>query len=73
MRPRAERLFNSFKNERVNDTTYATRAYAMGDPFEYIEVIDNRSRRDSTLGDNSPTRFIANWNSKHAAQQAMAA
>lgn len=45
-----ESLFNSLKNERVHGATYATRADAQADLFEYIEVFYNRSRRHSTLG-----------------------
>ncbi len=68
-----ESFFNSLKNERVHGTTYATRADAMADLFEYIEVFYNRSRRHSTLGYSSPVRFLENWISKHAAQQSTAA
>lgn len=66
-------FFNSLKNERVHGTTYATRADAQADLFEYIEVFYNRRRRHSTLGYSSPVRFLENWISKHAAQQAKAA
>lgn len=66
-------LTNSLKNERVHGTTYATRADAMADLFEYIEVFYNRSRRRSTLGYNSPVRFLENWISRDAAQQSKAA
>lgn len=68
-----ERFFNSLKNERVHGTTYATRADAQADLFEYIEVFCNRKRRHATLGDSSPVRFLENWISEHAAQQALAA
>jgi transposase InsO family protein len=68
-----ESFFNSLKNERVHGTTYATRADAQADLFEYIEVFYNRSRRHSTLGYNSPVRFLQNWISKHGAQQPLAA
>ena len=53
-----ESFFNSLKNERVHGTTYATRADAQADLFEYIEVFYNRSRRHSTLGYSSPVRFL---------------
>ena len=69
----SESFFNSLKNERVHGTTYATRADAQADLFEYIEVFYNRSRRHSTLGYSSPVRFLENWISKHAAQQSLAA
>ena len=44
-----ESFFNSLKNERVHATRYATRAAAMADLFNYIEMFYNRSRRHSTL------------------------
>lgn len=45
-----ESFFNSLKNERVHGARYATRAAAIADLFDYIEVFYNRSRRHSTLG-----------------------
>jgi len=68
-----ESVFNSMKNERVHGKTYATRADAQADLFEYIEVFYNRSRRHSTLGYRSPVRFLENWVSEHAAQPSLAA
>jgi transposase InsO family protein len=56
-----ESWFNSFKNERVHATRYATRAEAMADTFEYIEMFYNRKRRHSTLGYKSPARFMEEW------------
>jgi len=53
--------------------TYATRADAQADLFEYIEVFYNRSRRHSTLGYTSPLRFLENGISRHADQQNKAA
>ncbi len=70
---RSPKASNSLKNERVNGMTYATRADAIADLFEYIEVFYNRSRRHSTLGYSSPVRFLENWISKHAAQPSRAA
>jgi transposase InsO family protein len=69
----SESFFNSLKNERVHGSTYATRADAQADLFEYIEVFYNRSRRHSTLGYNSPVRFLEDWISKHVDQPAQAA
>lgn len=68
-----ESVFNSLKNERVHDTTYATRADAQADLFDHIEVFYNRSRRHSTLGYSSPVRFLENWISQHVNQQPEAA
>jgi len=56
-----ESWFNSFKNERVHGTRYATWAEATADAFEYIEVFYNRKRRHSTLGYKSPARFLDDW------------
>lgn len=69
----SDSFFNSLKNERVRGTSYATRADAMADLFERIEVFYNRRRRHSTLGYRSPVRLLENWISKHAAQQSVAA
>ncbi len=33
----------------------------MTDLFDYIEVFYNRSRRHSTLGYQSPIRFLQDW------------
>jgi putative transposase len=52
-----ESFFNSLKNERVHGTTYATRADAQADLFEYIEVFYNRVRRHSSLGYRSPVEY----------------
>lgn len=56
-----ESFFNSLKNERVHGTRYATRAEAIADLFDYIEVFYNRSRRHSVLGYSSPTQFLQDW------------
>jgi putative transposase len=69
----SESFFNSLKNERVHGKSYATRAAAQADLFEYIEVFYNRSRRHSTLGYRSPHRFLQDWISKHKDQQPKAA
>ena len=59
-----ESWFNSFKNERVYATRYATRQEATADVFEYIEVFYNRKRRHSTLGFISPVQFLADWRNR---------
>lgn len=56
-----ESFFNSLKNERVHGARYATREAAIADLFDYIEVFYNRSRKHSSLGYVSPTRFLAGW------------
>ena len=35
----------------------------------YIEVFDNRSRRHSTLGYQSPTKFMQHWNATQVMQK----
>ena len=57
------------KSEQVHGTTYVTRADAQAGLFEYIEMFYNRRRRHATLGHSSSVRILANWISKHAAQQ----
>ena len=56
-----ESFFNSFKNERVHGTRYASRDEAIADAFDYIEPFYNRRRRHSALGYASPQDFLANW------------
>jgi len=56
-----ESFFNSLKNERVHGTRYTTRTEARADLFDYIEAFYNRSRRHSTLGYQSPIRFLQDW------------
>ena len=63
-----ESFFNSLKNERVHGTRYATRAEAIDDLFDYIEVFYNRSRRHSTLKSKSPVRFLQDWISAQRGQ-----
>jgi putative transposase len=57
----AESFFNSLKNERVHGKRYNTRAEAIADLFDYIEVFYNRSRRHSTLSYRSPVQFLQDW------------
>ena len=56
-----ESWFNSFKNERVHGIRYDTRAEMTAASFEYIEVFYNRTRRHSTLGDQSPMQLLDKW------------
>jgi putative transposase len=63
-----ESFFNSLKNERVHGTRYPTRAAAVADLFEYIEVFYNRSRRHSTLKSRSPTQYLQDWISAQQGQ-----
>ena len=52
-----ESFFASLKKELVHDADYATRAEARASLFEYIEVLDNRVRRHSSLGYRSPVEY----------------
>lgn len=52
-----ESFFATLKKERVYRKTYATRALARADIFDYIEVFYNSRRRHSTLGQVSPMEF----------------
>ena len=59
--PPTESWFNSFKNECVHGTSYATRDEAKADAFDYIEVFYNRKRQHSTLAYKSPVQFLTEW------------
>lgn len=68
-----ESWFNSFKNERIHGHRYATHADMKAVSFEYIEVFYNRKRLHSTLGYQSPVRFLENWiDRQHSAAQQVA-
>jgi len=56
-----ESWFNSFKNERVHGRAYERREEMKAMAFEYIEVFYNRKRLHSTLGYQSPARFLEAW------------
>jgi transposase InsO family protein len=56
-----ESWFNSFKNERVHGHSFGTREEMKTMAFEYIEVFYNRKRLHSTLGYQSPSRFLQKW------------
>lgn len=53
----AESFFSSLKKERVGRRIYRSREEARADIFDYIEVLYNRSRRHSYLGQVSPYEF----------------
>jgi transposase InsO family protein len=67
-----ESFFNSLKNERVHMMRYRTQREAAADVFEYIEVFYNRSRRHSSLGLVSPTKYLQNWLTTQQAQDTAA-
>jgi len=53
----AESFFATLKVELVHDATWATRATARTDLFEYLELFYNGQRRHSALGYLSPRAF----------------
>ena len=53
----AESFFSSLKKERIRKRVYKTRDLARADVFDYIEVVYNKTRRHSHLGDVSPEAF----------------
>ena len=52
-----ESFFGTLKRELIYHRQYRTRAEAMQEIFEYLEVFYNRQRRHSTLSYNSPAEF----------------
>jgi transposase InsO family protein len=54
-----ESFFGTLKRELVYHRHYATREDATQDIFGYIKVFENRKRRHSTLGYNSPAEYEA--------------
>ncbi len=50
-------LPNRLKKERTRKQIYRTRDQARADIFDYIEMLYNRRRRHSHLGDVSPEAF----------------
>jgi putative transposase len=54
-----ERFFGALKRELTSQRQYRTREEATQDIVEYSEVFDNRLRRHSTLGYDSPAEFEA--------------
>ena len=55
----AESFFSSLKKERVRRRIYPTHEAARADLFDYIEVLYNRKRRHSHLGQVSPANYEA--------------
>ena len=53
----AESFFRTLKVELIYLTKYATRAEAMAEIFEYIEVFYNRERLHSSIGFMTPIQF----------------
>ena len=55
----AESFFSSLKKERIKKQIYKTRALALTDVAEYIDVSYNQSRRHSDSGGGGPRRCKA--------------
>jgi putative transposase len=56
----AESFFATLKVEFIHETLFRTRAQAITEIFEYIEVFYNRVRRHSSIGYVSPLEFESN-------------
>lgn len=53
----SESFFGTLKQELIYQRSYATRAQAQSEIFEYLEVFYNRQRRHSKLGYLSPEEY----------------
>jgi len=56
-----ESFWGTLKNELVHHRRYDTRAQAIHEITEYIEIFYNRQRRHSRLGNRSPAAFVQQW------------
>lgn len=56
-----ESFWGTLKNELVHHRHYDTRAQAIHEITEYIEMFYNRQRRHSRLGNLSPAAFAQQW------------
>jgi transposase InsO family protein len=63
----AESFFATLKVEFIHETLFRTRAQAITEIFEYIEVFYNRVRRHSSIGYVSPLEFESNNVPLHSA------
>jgi len=63
----AESFFATLKVELVHGVTWATRAGACADLFDYLEIFYNAQRRHSSLGSLSPLAFERQWEQERAA------
>jgi len=62
-----ESFWGTLKNELVHHRRYETRAQAMAEITEYIEIFYNRQRRQSRLGYLSPAAFAQEFYRQHQA------
>lgn len=56
-----ESFWDTLKSELVHHRHYDTRAQSIREITEYIEIIYNRQRRHSRLGNLSPAAFVQQW------------
>jgi transposase InsO family protein len=61
-----ESLFDTMKLELLVGARYRTREEAKAAIFEWIEVLYNRQRRHSTLGNVSPVNFERRYRQEEA-------
>ena len=62
-----ESVWGTLKNELVHHRHYDTRAQAIREITEYIEIFYNRQRRHSRLGNLSPAAFVRQWSRQQPA------
>ena len=62
-----ESFWGTLKNELVHHSHYDTRAQAIREITEYIEIFYNRQRRHSRLGNLSPAAFVQQWSRQQPA------
>jgi len=62
-----ESFWGTLKTELVHHRRYATRAQAVCEITEYIEMFYNRQRRHSRLGNLSPAAFLQQWSRQQPA------
>ena len=62
-----ESFWGTFKNELVPHRHVDTRAQAIREITEYIEIFSNRQRRHSRLGNLSPAAFVQQWSRQQPA------
>ena len=62
-----ESFWGTLKNELVHHSHYDTRAQAIRESTEYIEMFYNRQRRHSSLGNLSPAAFVQQWSRQQPA------
>ena len=62
-----ESFFGSLENEMVHRTRFRTRCEAKAALFDYIAIFQNRQRRHSTIGHQTPEQARIDMNRAMAA------